>query len=66
MRLVYGISRWTNPYRSSARHIDDGNGKPLCQDKRKVLSWEYEVGTPTCQKCIKIYEKESSPLTNEN
>jgi hypothetical protein len=57
MELVYGISRWTNASRASARHIDNGKGKPLCNDKRKVLSWEHEQGEPTCQKCIKLYNK---------
>ncbi len=55
MKLVYGISRWTNPSRASARHIDDSFGKPLCGDKRKVFSWENEEGEPTCKKCIKKY-----------
>lgn len=37
MKLVYGISRWTNPSRPSARHIDNGEGKPLCGGRgRKV------------------------------
>jgi len=54
MKLVYGISRWTNPSRASARHIDDSFGKPLCGDKRKC-TWETEEGEPTCQKCIAEY-----------
>jgi len=57
MKLVYGISRWTNASRPSARHIDDGRGKPLCQSKRKVLSWEKDEGQPTCQRCISIYKR---------
>ena len=56
MKLVYGISMWTNPSRASARHIDDSFGKPLCEDKRKVLSWEKEEGNPTCKKCITKYK----------
>ena len=30
MKLVYGISRWSNPSKPASRHIDAGNGKPLC------------------------------------
>jgi hypothetical protein len=56
MKLVYGISRWTNPSRASARHIDRDDGKPLCNDKRKC-TWETESGEPTCLKCISIYNK---------
>jgi len=54
MKLVYGISRWTNAIRASARHIDNGNGEPLCGNKRKVFSWEKEEGMPTCEKCLSI------------
>lgn len=61
MNLVYGISRWTNPSRASARHLDNGEGKPLCGDKRKVLSWEKETGNPTCAKCVAIYNKQQKP-----
>jgi len=56
MKLVYGISRWTNASRAGARHIDDSFGKPLCKDKRKVSSWETEEGEPTCKKCIAKYK----------
>jgi hypothetical protein len=51
VKLVYGISRWTNASRASARHIDNGNGKPLCGDKRKAY-WEQSEGEPTCKKCV--------------
>lgn len=57
MKIIYGISRWTNASRASARHIDDGSGYPLCNDKRKVFCWEKEEGEPTCEKCIRIYRK---------
>lgn len=53
MKLVYGISRWTNVSRASARHIDDGTGHPLCKSKRKA-TWEFEEGEPTCRRCIQI------------
>ena len=56
MKLVYGISRWTNLGRVSARHIEDAFGTPLCGDKLKVFSWEKEEGKPTCKKCIRLYK----------
>jgi len=62
VKLVYGISRWTNPSRASARHIDDGNGRPLCGgNNRKAFTWEKEEGHPTCQKCIRL----ANPLTKK-
>jgi len=54
MKLVYGISRWTNPYRASARHIDNGEGRPLCNSGRKVFTWQPDEGEPTCKRCISI------------
>lgn len=55
MRLVYGISKWTNASRAGARHIDNGFGKPLCGgNSRKVSSWEKEEGEPTCQRCMRL------------
>lgn len=57
MNLVYGISRWTNPSRAAARHIDNGKGKPLCGGAgRKAFTWEEERGNPTCKRCIAIYK----------
>ncbi|MDD4985009.1 MAG: hypothetical protein PHQ43_04350 [Dehalococcoidales bacterium] len=59
MKLVYGISSWTNPSRPHARHIDDGHGRPLCGGKsqKKVFSWERDEGKPTCERCIQMYKK---------
>jgi hypothetical protein len=67
MKIVYGISRWTNASRASARHIDNGQGRPLCNDKRKVFTWERENGIPSCQKCIRLagLNKVASELANE-
>jgi hypothetical protein len=56
--LVYGVSRWTNSHRPSARHLDNGAGLPLCGGQgRRVLSWERESGTPTCERCVQIHDK---------
>jgi hypothetical protein len=60
--VVYAISRWSNPNRSAARHIDDGTGFPLCGGNgRKAFSWETEQGEPTCEKCIKL-TNERNPI----
>jgi hypothetical protein len=50
LACVYGISRWSNPNRSAARHIDDGTGKPLCGNQRHKF-WQTETATPTCESC---------------
>ena len=58
MKLVYGISRWTNPNRPGARHINSNN-KPLCGGSgRKAFTWETEEGFPTCKRCIRLRKKE--------
>ena len=58
MKLVYAISRWSNPNRSAALHIDNGEGKPLCGGAgRKAFSWEREEGEPTCTRCVRLANK---------
>lgn len=51
MKLVYAISKWNNPYRARVRHLDNGRGKPLCNDTIPAFSWEHEEGKPTCINC---------------
>lgn len=52
MKIVWAISRWTNPNRAAARHIDR-DGKPLCGGRgRKAFTWVKEEGEPTCKTCI--------------
>lgn len=63
MKLVIGISRWTNASRSHAVHIADNDGRPLCGGKRqkRVFSWsEVNADNPTCKACIRRYE--ASPV----
>jgi Zn finger protein HypA/HybF involved in hydrogenase expression len=58
--LVYGISRWSNPHRPAARHLDNGQGLPLCGGRgRKVSAWERDTGEPTCVACQSIAEAET-------
>lgn len=55
MKLIYGVSKWTNASRPRARHIDNGDGLPLCGEQRKGTSWVLEDGNlsdVTCKKCI--------------
>lgn len=64
MKLVYGISRWTNSSRPSARHIDNSEGYPLCGGNgRKAFSWEREEGEPTCKKCVSLANKRMEPTS---
>lgn len=62
MKVIYGISRWTNPNRASARHIPNERMQPLCWSKRKVFTWAYEEGTPTCKKCIAMNKRGKSNI----
>jgi hypothetical protein len=59
MNLVYGISRWTNPYRAAARHIDNGQGKPLCGGRGRKCTWQTEEGEPTCEVCKRLHNKQN-------
>ena len=52
MKLVYAVSQWTNSKRPAARHLDNGEGKPLCGGNgRQPLLWAIEEGEPTCKIC---------------
>ena len=52
MKLVYAVSQWTNLKRPPARHLDNGEGKPLCGGNgRQPLLWAKEEGEPTCKIC---------------
>ena len=59
MKVVYAITRWTNPSRPTARHIPNAQGKPLCGNKRmkRIAGYEYEYGEPTCDTCKRIYKQ---------
>lgn len=55
MKLVYAVSQRTNAKRPTARHIDNGEGKPLCGGNgRGPFSWAPEEGEPTCKMCIDL------------
>lgn len=52
MKLVYAVSQRTNAKRPAARHLDNGQGKPLCGGNgRQPLLWSTEEGEPTCKIC---------------
>ena len=52
MKLVYAVSQWTNSKRPPARHLDNGEGKPLCGGNgRQPLLWATEEGESTCKIC---------------
>ena len=64
MKLVYAVSQRTDPKRVSredhtgqaaARHLDNGEGKPMCGGNgRQPLLWAPEEGEPTCKICIDL------------
>ena len=55
MKLVYAVSQWTNAKRPTARHLDNGEGKPLCGGNgRQPLLWAPEEGEPTCKICMDL------------
>ena len=55
MKLVYAVSESTNAKRPTARHLDDGNGRPLCRGNgREPLFWAPEEGEPTCKICMDL------------
>lgn len=52
MKLVYATPKRANAKRPTARHIDNGNGKPLCGGNgREPFFWVPEEGEPTCKIC---------------
>ena len=55
MKLVYAVSEWTNSKRPVARHLDNGEGNPLCGGNgRQPLLWATEEGEPTCKICMDL------------
>jgi hypothetical protein len=55
MKLVYGVSQWMDPKLPAARHLDNGDGKPMCGDNgRELLLWAPEEGEPTCKICVDL------------
>lgn len=55
MKLVYTVSQREDPKPPAARHIDDGNGRPLCGGNgREPFVWAPEEGEPTCKICLDI------------
>ena len=55
MKLVSAVRQRTNSKRPTARHIDNGDGKPLCGGNgREPLFWAPEEGEPTCKICVDL------------
>jgi len=55
MQLVYAVSQQTKSKRLTARHIDNGEGKPLCGGNgREPFFWAPEEGEPTCKICMDL------------
>lgn len=73
MKLVYAVSERSKAKRPTARHMDNGDGKPLCGgNDREPFFWASEEGEPTCKICMDLaimlgYESENrSPGQSEN
>ena len=67
MKLVYAVSQWTKAKRLSARHIDNGERKPLCGGNgRKPFFWAPEEGEPTCKICMDLAMMLESEAENSN
>ena len=55
MKLVYAVSQRTKAKPLTTRHIDSGEGKPLCGGNgREPFFWALEQGEPTCKICIDL------------
>lgn len=56
MDIVYIISRYSSANRSAKTHINNGNGKPLCNEKPrgKTNGWSQDSGDVTCEKYLSI------------
>jgi hypothetical protein len=55
MQLVYEVSQRTKSKPPTARHIDSGQGKPLCGGNgREPFFWAPEEGEPTCKICMDL------------
>jgi len=54
MKLVYVISKYTNPNSNYRLHIPNAynHNMPLCG--AKSFSIEFTEGQPTCKKCLKL------------
>jgi hypothetical protein len=55
MKLVYAVSQRMHPKHPAARHLDNGEGKPMCGGNgRQPLLWATEECEPTCKICIDL------------
>jgi hypothetical protein len=55
MKLVYAVSQRTKAKPPTARHIDNGEGRPLCGGNgREPFFWAPEEGEPTCRICMDL------------
>ena len=72
MKLVYAVSQRTKAKHPTARHIDNGEGKPLCGGNgREPFFWAPEEGEPTCKICMDLAmmlegEAQNSDIPREN
>jgi hypothetical protein len=56
MKIYIGCSRWTNPSRPMARHIEE-DGQALCGKQYKAGAldvYDGKIEEVTCQKCLRL------------
>jgi hypothetical protein len=55
VKLVYAVSQQTKSKRLTTRHLDNGEGKPLCGGNGwEPFFWAPEEGEPTCRICMDL------------
>lgn len=55
MKLVFAVSQGIRSRQPTSRHIDNGEGKPLCGGNgREPWLWAPEEGEPTCKICMDL------------
>jgi hypothetical protein len=62
MKLIYGISRYTNANSNKKTHIPDEHGLPICmQSTNPYRQHTYETtegDCPTCVRCLRLMAEE--------
>lgn len=66
MKVVYMVGKRTSASNGAARHIDDGNGNPLCgkhtkSGKNLGSGWVSDFDEPTCKLCLAQSSSDPAP-----
>lgn len=60
--IVYGVGKRTSSSSNAVRHIDDGNGLPLCWHKTRTgrgrgSGYVRDYDVVTCKRCLAIRDQ---------